>query len=58
MLKKDAIKYFGTARKLAKTLRISSAAVSQWGEVIPEKNAYKLQFITKGKLKIDLNLYK
>ena len=37
---------------------ISPAAVSQWGEIIPEKNAYRLQEFTNGKLKVDSSLYR
>ncbi|MFC1121864.1 Cro/CI family transcriptional regulator [Pasteurella multocida] len=57
MLKEDVIKYFGTMAKLAKALNISVPAISQWGEVIPEKNAYKLQEITNRALVVDSTLY-
>lgn len=40
MYKKDVIDHFGTQRAVAKALGISDAAVSQWKEVIPEKDAY------------------
>lgn len=43
MYKKDVIDHFGTQRAVAKALGISDAAVSQWKEVIPEKDAYALQ---------------
>lgn len=49
MYKKDVIDHFGTQRAVAKALGISDAAVSQWKEVIPEKDAYrniKVQAIT------------
>ncbi len=39
MYKKDVIDHFGTQRAVAKALGISDAAVSQWKEVIPEKEA-------------------
>lgn len=58
MLKKDVINYFGTLGKVAKELGISVSAVSQWNDVIPEKNAYRLQEITQNQLKIDRALYK
>lgn len=57
MFKDDVIKFFGNSRKLARVLNISPSAISQWGKVIPEKNAYKLQYLTKGKLKVDSDLY-
>lgn len=57
MFKDDVIKFFGNSRKLARVLNMSPSAISQWGKVIPEKNAYKLQYLTKGKLKVDSDLY-
>lgn len=50
MYKKDVIDHFGTQRA-AKALGISDAAVSQWKEVIPEKDAYRLEVVTAGALK-------
>ena len=50
MLKNDVIAHFGKLENVAKALSISVAAVSQWKDVIPEKNAYRLQEITNGKL--------
>lgn len=58
MKKNDVIKHFGTLEKVAVALGISVSAVSQWGEVIPEKNAYRLQEITGGKLKVKHSLYR
>ena len=46
----DAIKFFGTATRLAKALDISGAAVSMWGEEVPFGRAYQLQVLTKGRL--------
>ncbi|MBC3250480.1 Cro/Cl family transcriptional regulator [Serratia fonticola] len=51
MLKKDVIAHFGSQRAVAKALGISDAAVSQWKEVIPEKDAYRLEVVTSGELK-------
>lgn len=58
MKKDDVLKYFGTLERVAATLGISVSAVSQWGKIIPEKNAYRLQEITKGKLKVQHSLYR
>ncbi|KFA58930.1 hypothetical protein A9G48_00545 [Gilliamella sp. wkB18] len=58
MLKKIVINYFKSPKKVADALMISPAAVSQWGEIIPEKNAYRLQEFTNGKLKVDSSLYR
>lgn len=57
MLKNDVIAHFGKLENIAKALGITVAAVSQWGKVIPEKNAYRLRDITNGKLQVDRDLY-
>ncbi|QUG75999.1 hypothetical protein GKQ23_13770 [Erwinia sp. E602] len=51
MKKTEVIAHFGSQRAVAKALRISDSAVSQWKEVIPEKDAYRLQCVTDGALK-------
>jgi len=53
MLKYDCITHFGTQAALAKELNISSPAISVWGSVIPEKQAFRLQRITDGVLAYD-----
>jgi len=55
---KTAIAHFGSAMALAKALGLTKGAVSHWGEVIPEKNALKLERITDGKLVYDESLYR
>lgn len=57
MLKETAIKYFGSQAELARALGIKPPSISDWKDVIPEGSAYKLQVITKGKLKVDPALY-
>lgn len=57
MLKRDVIAHFGDLKNIANALGISVSAVSQWGDIIPEKNAYRLQDITDRKLKFDRSLY-
>lgn len=52
MKKQDVIEHFGSGQQVAKALKISGAAVSQWPEDVPEKQAYKIERITKGKLKV------
>jgi len=51
MKKADAINYFGSAAELAKKLNISEAAISQWGETIPQGRAYQIEVLTGGQLK-------
>nr|WP_280068425.1 Cro/CI family transcriptional regulator [Escherichia coli] len=41
-----------------KALGISDAAVSQWKEVIPEKDAYRLEVVTAGALKYQESAYR
>lgn len=53
MEKQTAIKHFGSGVKLADALGIAPAAISQWGEFVPEGRAYQIQHITKGKLKVE-----
>jgi transcriptional repressor of cell division inhibition gene dicB len=47
----------GAKTKITKLLGLSSGAISQWGEVVPEGQAYKLESLTKGRLKVDSSLY-
>lgn len=59
MHKKDVLEFFNNrAVDVAKACRVSSAAVAQWGEIIPERNALKLERATKGKLQYNPDLYK
>jgi len=53
MKKVDAVAYFGNESKLARALGITKGAVNQWGEIIPELRAVKLDTITKRKLKYE-----
>ena len=51
MKKNEVLEFFGNASKAAKALGISIAAISQWGEEVPELRAFQIEKITKGKLK-------
>jgi len=53
MLKKDVIEYFGSIREVAKALDISTQAVHQWKEKVPESAAYKIEVISKGELRVE-----
>ena len=57
MLKTDVIEHFGGVSKIASVLGISHPAVCRWGDVIPQKQAFVIERITKGKLKYDASLY-
>lgn len=58
MEKKHVIDHFGTQRAVARALGISDAAVSQWKEIIPEKDAYRLEIVTAGALKYQEKSYR
>lgn len=58
MKKKNVIGHFGTQRAVARALGISDAAVSQWKEIIPEKDAYRLEIVTAGALKYQEAAYR
>ncbi|MCJ8337605.1 MAG: Cro/CI family transcriptional regulator [Pseudomonadales bacterium] len=57
MYKQDAIDHLGSVKLLHIALGITSGAVSQWGKIIPEKQAMRLERITGGALKYDPSLY-
>ena len=57
MLKKDVIAHFGKAIEVCRALGLTSGSVSQWGDVIPEKQAMRLDRMTAGKLKYDPAFY-
>lgn len=57
MRKSEVIEHFGGESKTASVLGISHPAVCRWGEVIPQKQAFVIERITKGKLKYDASLY-
>jgi hypothetical protein len=57
MHKTEALAHFGTQEKLAQALRITRQAVSQWRELVPLGQAYRLEGITGGRLVVNLRLY-
>lgn len=57
MYKDLVIKYFGGVVKTAEALGIRHPAISRWGVVIPEKQAMRLERITKGVLRYEPKLY-
>ncbi|HFK7184583.1 TPA: Cro/CI family transcriptional regulator [Serratia odorifera] len=58
MLKEKVVKHYGSQRAISAALGVSDSAVSQWGEVIPERVALKLSRITGGALTYDPSFYK
>jgi len=57
MYKSDVIKHFKTATAVWTALDITSGAVSQWSELIPEKQAMRLSLMTNNQLKYNPDLY-
>lgn len=58
MLKEDVKKHYGgTLEAVGRAMGISKSAVSQWPDLVPELWAYKIQALTKGKLRVDPKLY-
>ena len=57
MFKQDAINYFGSKSKLAKAAGVAPASVSVWGDLVPEKNAMRLQLASEGVLQYDPEVY-
>ncbi|ENB6028604.1 Cro/CI family transcriptional regulator [Kluyvera ascorbata] len=57
MLKNKVVDYYGGISKTAVALGVTHSAVCQWGDVIPQKQAFVIDRITKGKLKYDASLY-
>jgi DNA-binding transcriptional regulator YdaS (Cro superfamily) len=57
MNKATVIEHFGNASSTADALNITRQAVSQWGDIIPEGMAYKVQAITGGDLSVDPAMY-
>lgn len=58
MYKKDVLNYYGTLVKLAEILKISPSAISQWKDIIPERQAYRLQRLSNNVLTVNPELYK
>jgi len=57
MLKQDVVSHFGSPAATARALGITKSAVSQWGDNIPERMAYRVQTVTGGALTVDPNVY-
>ncbi len=55
----DAVKHFGSQRKLAEALGLNEANVSRWmrSEIIPIKQALRLVDMTRGELELRLRDY-
>jgi DNA-binding transcriptional regulator YdaS (Cro superfamily) len=52
--KADVFAFFGGANATARAFGVSSGAVAQWGDLIPEIRARQLEEVTDGKLKPEI----
>ncbi|MEY0596021.1 Cro/CI family transcriptional regulator [Providencia manganoxydans] len=57
MYKASVLTYFGGTVRTATALGISHSAVCQWLDVVPEKQALRIERLTSGKLKYEPSLY-
>lgn len=57
MLKATAVRHFGSQRAVARLLRLTPAAISLWGPVVPLLSAQRLALATSGALAVDPSLY-
>jgi hypothetical protein len=59
MLTKDAEAHFGGRPGIIRALgNRSKSAIYQWGDLVPILAAHELAALSKGKLKVNLALYK
>lgn len=59
MLKSTVVKFFGEKQQnVANALNISKGAVSQWGDIIPEAQAMRLERLTDNALVYNPEFYK
>lgn len=52
MDKAAAIEHFGGITKLAATLGISRQAIHAWPEIVPDKWAYQIHYLSDGSLPV------
>ncbi|WP_410009773.1 Cro/CI family transcriptional regulator [Pantoea agglomerans] len=57
MYKQDAINFFGTRGRVAEAAGVLPSAVSQWGKLVPEARAARLQSASNGALNYDTSIY-
>lgn len=57
MRKQTVVDYFGTQIAVAKALGITKSAVCQWKARIPERMAYRLEALTRKRLRVNRKDY-
>ena len=58
MLKQDALRFYKSKMGLARVLGVTRQAIQGWGDTVPLDRALILQDLSKGKLKVKLDLYR
>lgn len=58
MLTTDAVRFYGSKNAVAKAGEVTRQAVSNWGKFVPERVAHRLEEHSRGKLTVDLDLYR
>ena len=59
MKRAEAVEYFGgTHGALARALKISRPAVTQWGETVPDSRQWQIRALSEGELELDDHLLK
>lgn len=53
MTKKECIAYFGSLAKISRQLKITKAAVTNWGEYPPKLRQYEMSNISNEILKVE-----
>ena len=58
MLKADVLAHFDHSPvAVARALGITRSTVNQWPDVVPLKSALKLEAVTNGGLRVDMEMY-
>ena len=57
MLKSTALKHYGSCAAIARAINRGATAVVNWPKIVPEGMAYKIQVLTKGRVRVDPALY-
>jgi hypothetical protein len=58
MRKRDVLARFDGPVKTAAALGITRSAVAQWGDLVPERIAWRVQHLTDGALSVNTRLYR
>lgn len=54
MTKEEVIEHFGSVARLARALKISTQAVYDWGDTVPQGRQFQIQIMTNGILQASI----